>query len=82
MCRCLHNGVSFHGGRTSKLSYLFLSLALISALPAAAEEISLPGLSAPVELKIDKAGVPHLFAANDLDLARAMGFVHARDRFF
>jgi len=60
-----------------------LALALAcSAAPAAAEEITLPGLSAPVELKIDRAGVPHLFAATDLDLARAEGFMHARDRFF
>jgi penicillin amidase len=67
----------------SKLHVLVVSLVLAaSAPPAAAEPISLPGLTAPVELKIDKAGVPHLFAQNDLDLARAMGFVHARDRFF
>src|SRR5262245_55880151 len=75
---------SLAGGAMPKLPVrVLLTLALpLLALPAAAEEISQPGLSAPVELKIDQAGVPHLFAANDLDLARAMGFVHARDRFF
>lgn len=30
----------------------------------------------------DKNGVPHIFAANELDAAYSIGFVHARDRLF
>ena len=44
--------------------------------------IDLPGLSEPVQVTTDRNGVRHLSAANDLDLARAQGWVHARDRFF
>ncbi len=44
--------------------------------------IDLPGLSEPVQVTTDRNGVRHLTAANDLDLARAQGWVHARDRFF
>ena len=40
------------------------------------------GLAAPVRVVTDQLGVPHLYAENDLDLARAQGYVHARDRFF
>lgn len=46
------------------------------------ETIDLPGLTAPVRVVTDREGVRHLFAANDLDIARAQGWVHARDRFF
>jgi penicillin amidase len=55
---------------------------LLLALAANAAEIAIPGLARPVELAIDKDGVPHLFAADDFDLARAQGYLHARDRFF
>lgn len=40
----------------------------------------LPGLGAPVEVWRDSLGVPHLWAADELDLARALGYVHAQDR--
>jgi penicillin amidase len=61
----------------------FLLLASFSAPPSArAAEIPLPGLTRPVELAIDRDGVPHLFAENDFDLARAAGYLHAADRLF
>lgn len=44
--------------------------------------LPLPGLTAPVRVVTDQLGVPHLYAENDLDLARAQGYVHARDRFW
>ena len=55
---------------------------LLSPLVALAAEVPIAGLTQPVELAIDRAGVPHLFADDDFDLARAQGFLHARDRFF
>lgn len=42
----------------------------------------LAGLSAAVEVRYDDRGVPHIFAASEADAARALGWVHARDRLF
>lgn len=42
----------------------------------------LAGLAAPVRIERDALGVPTLAGANRVDLARALGFVHAQDRFF
>jgi penicillin amidase len=44
--------------------------------------LSLAGLSAPVEITRDDAGVPTVTAANRIDLARSLGFLHAQERFF
>ncbi len=44
--------------------------------------VVLPGLEDEVKVTFDDDGVPHFLAENDLDLARAQGYVHARDRFF
>jgi penicillin amidase len=44
--------------------------------------LHLAGLSAPVDIVRDADGVPTLTAANRLDLARALGFVHGQERFF
>jgi penicillin amidase len=43
---------------------------------------TLPGLSAPVTVARDSNGVPTIDAANRLDLARALGFLHGQERFF
>lgn len=43
---------------------------------------SIPGLSAPVDVRYDRRGVPHIFAASEADAIRALGFVVARDRLF
>ncbi|MFQ5457176.1 MAG: penicillin acylase family protein [Myxococcota bacterium] len=58
-----------------------LFLAAPFAAPAQAQTV-LPGLQAPVSVTYDTNGVPHIKAENDLDLFRAEGYVHARDRFF
>lgn len=44
--------------------------------------ITLPGLSASVEVLRDPSGVPHIFGSSVEDMARATGFVHAQDRLF
>ncbi|MCQ4213995.1 penicillin acylase family protein [Streptomyces longispororuber] len=41
-----------------------------------------PGLTAPVEILLDRWGVPHLYASGTDDLFRAQGFNAARDRLF
>ncbi|MFA6035212.1 MAG: penicillin acylase family protein, partial [Myxococcota bacterium] len=45
-------------------------------------DIQLAGLKAPVTIFLDAYGIPHIQAQNDVDLARAVGFMHGRDRFF
>ena len=47
---------------------------------SAAAEI--PGLSQPVDVRYDRRGVPHIFAATEADAIRALGYVVARDRLF
>ena len=53
-----------------------------ASLPVLRGEIAIPALSAPVTVERDSLGVPNLKAATRLDAARALGFVHAQDRFF
>ena len=45
-------------------------------------QLALAHLSAPVSVRYDERGVPHLKAENELDLYRALGYVHAQDRLF
>lgn len=45
-------------------------------------EIQLDGLSAPVDVYRDQAGIPHIYASNEHDLFFAQGYVHAQDRFW
>ena len=44
--------------------------------------VKLAGLTAPVTVTRDRLGVPTITASNRLDVARALGFLHAQDRFF
>ncbi|MBL0939464.1 MAG: penicillin acylase family protein [Gemmatimonadaceae bacterium] len=39
-------------------------------------------LGADVDIRYDHRSVPHIFASNDLDAVRALGYVVARDRLF
>ena len=68
---------------------LLLALALAGAgwflwqrLPQREGELPLRGLQAPVSVRYDEWGVPHLRADNEADLYRALGWVHAQDRLF
>jgi penicillin amidase len=45
-------------------------------------ELTLSGLSAPVAVERDALGVATITAANEADAARALGFVHAQERYF
>ncbi len=46
------------------------------------EAAKIPGLHAPVDVRYDDRGVPHVFAKNLDDAYRAIGWIHARDRLF
>src|SRR3954451_7097214 len=76
-----------------KLLYVLLGLVLLVILLAAGARwyvgraeanpsrgAVLPGLSAPVEVWRDSLGVPHVWARDEADLFRAVGYVHAQDR--
>ena len=49
-------------------------------LPRVSGKIEVAGLHAPVEIRRDKRGVPHIRAGDRVDGAFAVGFVHAQDR--
>lgn len=55
---------------------------LHASLPVLTGEVPLPGLAAAVTVERDSLGVPTITASSRLDAARALGFVHAQERFF
>ncbi len=52
------------------------------SLPTVDGSLPLTGLSAPVTVARDGLGIPTITAQSRVDLARAVGFVHAQERFF
>lgn len=52
------------------------------AFPQTTGELSIPGLTAEVEVVRDEHGVAHIYADTPEDLFRAQGYVAAQDRFF
>ena len=61
---------------------IYVRLELRASLPVLEGSRPLAGLTAPVTVARDALGVPSLSGASRVDLARALGFVHAQDRFF
>jgi penicillin amidase len=57
-------------------------LALRASLPPLEGEHQLRGLTAGVAIERDALGVPTIRAANRVDAARALGWLHGQDRFF
>ncbi len=55
---------------------------LRASLPAIEGEATLAGLSAPVSIERDAAGVPVIRGTTRVDVARATGYAHAQDRLF
>ena len=53
-----------------------------ASLPMLDGEAAMAGLDAPVRIDRDLLGVPTLVGESREDVARALGFVHAQDRFF
>lgn len=50
--------------------------------PQRSGEVQLDALQAPVSVRYDERGVPHIRAEHEADLYRALGYVHAQDRLF
>jgi penicillin amidase len=61
---------------------LWLRHALVASLPDYSGTLPLAGLAAPVTVERDALGVVTIRAASRADEARALGFVHAQERFF
>jgi penicillin amidase len=53
-----------------------------ASLPVLDGSLEVDGLTAEVRVERDGIGVPRIVAASRDDLARAIGFVHAQERFF
>ena len=61
---------------------LWLGWRLRASLPQLTGERAVAGLRAPVEIERDARGLPTVRAANRLDAAAALGFLHGQERFF
>ncbi len=57
-------------------------LLLRGSLPVLDGETVLPGLAVPVQVQRDGNGVVTVDAADERDMAHALGYVHAQERFF
>jgi len=53
-----------------------------ASLPLLDGQAAVSGLGARVTVERDALGVPTIHGTNRLDVARALGFIHAQDRFF
>lgn len=61
---------------------VFVWWQLRGSLPRAQGSVAVAGLSASVTIERDALGVPRIRAANALDAAAALGYLHAQDRYF
>jgi penicillin amidase len=59
---------------------LFLNHIKTVAIPDYSEDAELTNLSAEVDIYRDAYAIPHIYANNEMDLYRAVGFTMARDR--
>jgi len=57
-------------------------LVVMGPLPSRRGRVVLPHLSAPVDVRFDRRGIPHVRSVLEVDAWRALGFVHASDRLF
>jgi penicillin G amidase len=61
---------------------LAVYVALRSSLPELDGELGLAGLTAPVTISRDADGTATIDARSELDMVRALGFLHAQERYF
>ena len=64
------------------LAMVALMLSWRASLARLDGDLPLPGLSAPATIERDALGIATIDAADEADMARALGFVHAQERFF
>ena len=75
--------------RVLKIFIIILVIVTVAAVwymhskqPLRNGEVSLANLQAPVNVRYDERGVPHIQAKNEADMYRTLGYVHAQDRLF
>ncbi len=51
-------------------------------LPTSQTEVKLTGLQSQSSVHFDEYGIPHIYAENNEDAWKTLGYVHARDRLF
>ena len=61
---------------------LYVRAQLSASLPQLDGTLRVAGLSAPVTIARDALGIPTIRGASRADVARAIGFLHAQERFF
>lgn len=76
--------------KLKKIGWLLLGLTVILLIgigifvytlkPVYDGEMALENLSEEVQVRFDAYGIPHIYAANESDAFRALGYVHAQDR--
>jgi len=64
------------------IALLAVFLLLKGSLPKESGELELAGLTDKVTIQRDAWGVPTITASNRVDIAHALGFLHAQERFF
>lgn len=63
--------------------FFFLLIYLIQPVKSQhPESLKIDGLKAPVEIRVDRWGIAHIYAENEADLFFAQGYNAARDRLF
>lgn len=60
----------------------WLYRSVTQSLPLLEGEVTIASLSAPVAIERDRQGVPTVRGKDRLDVARALGFLHAQERFW
>ncbi|RIH64035.1 penicillin acylase family protein [Mariniphaga sediminis] len=60
--------------------YFILNNIKKAALPDYSEDVQIPGLTGEVTILRDSFAIPHIYAKNETDLYRAVGFCMAQDR--
>lgn len=62
------------------VGYFFLNHVKTAALPDYSKDVQIPGLTEEVTILRDSFAIPHIYAKNEADLYRAVGFAMAQDR--
>ena len=79
-CACYERALAGPYHVRMNLFRLLLRVVLGRRLPITTGELRVPGLAAPITIRRDSWGVPHIDAESDADAAFAIGFCHGQDR--
>lgn len=59
-----------------------IGIYLWTTKPDYSGNVTVKGMSEPVEAYFDNYGIPHIYGENEEDVFRALGYIHAQDRLF